>query len=345
MANVNQPLLSVLSGQRTTPPPLWMMRQAGRYLPEYRALRKQAGSFLDLCFTPRLAAAVTLQPIERFDFDAAIVFSDILVIPHALGQKLWFEEGAGPRLEPLAEKDIPTLDRENVTARLDAVMETLERVRAQLPSHKSLVGFCGAPWTVATYMIAGQGTSDQMPARQFAQVNPAGFSALIDCLVEASIDYLVGQFNAGADAVQIFDTWAGILAGEEFERWCVAPTARIVAGVRQHIANAPIIGFPRGAGRRVVDYVERTGVSGVGLDWIIDRQWVAQTMPGPIALQGNLDPATLVAGGQVLRRSVAAIGDDFADRAHIFNLGHGIVPQTPIAHVEALVRYVREIGS
>ncbi len=342
MTTVDKPLLRVLTGDVVSPAPLWLMRQAGRYLPEYRETRQQAGSFLDLCFTPKLASKVTLQPIERFDFDAAIIFSDILVVPYALGQKLWFEDGVGPRLEPLVEEDLGRFDLHGVVQHLKPVMETVARVRERLHAGKSVIGFCGAPWTVATYMVAGRGTTDQMPARQLALQNPALFSQLIDILVQASIDYLVAQLRAGADVVQIFDTWAGILDGEAFTRWCVEPTARIVAQVRAQVPGAPIIGFPRGVGMRIADYCRETGVDGVGVDWMNDRHYVSQAVGLDTALQGNLDPAVLVAGGEALRRQVEAIKREFAARPHIFNLGHGIVPQTPIAHVEALVRYVRE---
>ena len=319
-----------------------MMRQAGRYLPEYRAVREKAGSFLDLCFTPELATEVTLQPIRRFNLDAAILFSDILVVPHALGQTVTFVTGEGPRLTP-------AIDGDNVAAfakRLDLstlapVFETIRRVRPALPAHVALLGFCGAPWTVATYMVAGQGTPDQGPARLMAYRDPAGFARLIDALTDASIDYLVGQLKSGVDAVQVFDTWAGILPPEEFERWCVEPMRRIVAGVRSSVPGGKIIGFPRGAGASLLRYVERVEVDAVGLDWTIDRDFARREIQSRVAVQGNLDPIALLAGGEALDRAVDAVLAAFAEGPFIFNLGHGILPETPVAHVEQMLRRVR----
>ena len=265
---VTKPFLDVLSGRKKIVPPIWMMRQAGRYLPEYRELRAKAGSFLDLCFTPDYAAEVTLQPIRRFAFDAAIIFSDILVIPHALGRSVRFEAGEGPRLDPLdTPEKIATLASGADFTKLEPVFEALRRVRRKLDDKTALIGFCGAPWTVATYMVAGQGTPDQAPARMLAYRHPDAFQKIVDTLVESSIPYLVGQLKAGADAVQIFDTWAGVLPPREFLRWSIEPTRRIVEGVRQQIADAKIIGFPRGAGALLPDYVETTGVDGVSIDW------------------------------------------------------------------------------
>ncbi len=319
-----------------------MMRQAGRYLPEYRAVREKAGSFLDLCFTPELATEVTLQPIRRFNLDAAILFSDILVVPHALGQTVSFVTGEGPRLTP-------AIDGDNVAAfakRLDLstlapVFETIRRVKPALPAHVALLGFCGAPWTVATYMVAGQGTPDQGPARLMAYRDPAGFARLIDALTDASIDYLVAQFKSGVDAVQVFDTWAGILPLEEFERWCVEPMRRIVAGVRSSVPGGKIIGFPRGAGASLLRYVERVQVDAVGLDWSIDRDFARREIQSRVAVQGNLDPIALLAGGEALDRAVDAVLAAFAEGPFIFNLGHGILPETPVAHVEQMLRRVR----
>lgn len=318
------------------------MRQAGRYLPEYRAVREKAGSFLDLCFTPELATEVTLQPIRRFNLDAAILFSDILVVPHALGQTVSFVTGEGPRLTP-------AIDGDNVAAfakRLDLstlapVFETIRRVKPALPAHVALLGFCGAPWTVATYMVAGQGTPDQGPARLMAYRDPAGFARLIDALTDASIDYLVGQLKSGVDAVQVFDTWAGILPPEEFERWCVEPMRRIVAGVRSSVPGGKIIGFPRGAGASLLRYVERVEVDAVGLDWSIDRDFARREIQSRVAVQGNLDPIALLAGGEALDRAVDAVLAAFAEGPFIFNLGHGILPETPVAHVEQMLRRVR----
>jgi uroporphyrinogen decarboxylase len=339
---VNKPLLEVLGGVRQSPPPIWLMRQAGRYLPEYRALRAKAGDFLNLIFTPEYAVEVTLQPVRRFGFDAAILFSDILVIPHALGQPVRFAAGEGPRLEPLAGPEgVKRLAGEVDQNVLGPIYETVRTVKAKLPGTTALLGFCGAPWTVASYMIAGQGTPDQAPARLFAYREPAAFATLISLLVEASSAYLVRQLQAGADAVQIFDTWAGVLAPEEFTRWCVEPTAQIVAKVRAQVPGAKVIGFPRGAGTLLARYVETIPVDGVGLDWTVDRGFVRERIQSRVAVQGNLDPLVLVAGGDALDRAVDAVLEAFAGGPFIFNLGHGIVPETPIAHVEQMLRRIR----
>jgi uroporphyrinogen decarboxylase len=339
---VNKSFLKVLGGIPQNPPPVWLMRQAGRYLPEYRALREKAGDFLNLIFTPEHAVEVTLQPVRRFGFDAAILFSDILVIPHALGQSVRFAAGEGPRLEPLvggeAVKRLAGEVDQNVLA---PVYETVRLVKAKLDAGTALLGFCGAPWTVASYMIAGQGTPDQAPARLFAYREPAAFGALIDILVEASAAYLVRQLQAGADAVQIFDTWAGVLPPEEFARWSIEPTRRIVAKVRAQIPAAKVIGFPRGAGTLLARYVEEIPVNAVGLDWTVDRGFVRKRVQNRVAVQGNLDPLVLVAGGVGLDRGVAAVLDAFAGGPFIFNLGHGIVPETPIAHVETMLKRIR----
>jgi uroporphyrinogen decarboxylase len=314
------------------------MRQAGRYLPEYRALRERTPSFLDMCFTPTLAAEVTLQPVRRFRFDAAILFSDILVVPLALGQSVTFEAGDGPRLDTDALRHLR--DRAD-HGKLEPIYETIGRVKEELLSEVALLGFCGAPWTVATYMVAGRGTPDQAPARTFAYEDPHGFGRLIDRLVEASSEYLVRQFRAGVDAVQIFDTWAGTLPPAEFVRWCVDPVARIVNAVRAVVPGASIIGFPRGAGTSLPVYVTRTGVTAVGLDWMIDPAFAcAQVRPG-VALQGNLDPLVLRAGGAALDAAVDTVMAAFAGRPFIFNLGHGILPDTPIPHVERMLARVR----
>jgi uroporphyrinogen decarboxylase len=335
-------LLAVLSGQTTNPPPVWMMRQAGRYLPEYRELREKAGGFLDLCFTPDLAAEVTLQPIRRFGFDAAILFSDILVVPHALGQTVTFAAGEGPVLSPLmGPNEISLLGRDVDPVALWPVFETIRRVRQELAPEVALLGFCGAPWTVATYMVAGRGTPDQAPARLLAYRNPDAFADLIDILVEASSEYLVGQFQAGVDAVQIFDTWAGVLGGGEFDRWCIEPTRRIVANVRSRVPGAWIIGFPRGAGTSLARYVEQVAVDAVGLDWMIDRAFARDTIQSRRPVQGNLDPLVLLAGGAALDRAVDDVLAAFSAKPFIFNLGHGILPETPIAHVEQMLARVR----
>jgi uroporphyrinogen decarboxylase len=332
----------VLGGAHKPVPPVWMMRQAGRYLPEYRAIRAQVPNFLDLCFTPELAAEVTLQPIRRFGLDAAILFSDILVIPHALGQNVTFRVGEGPLLTPnMGAAEIAELSGKVDMSRLEPVFVTIKRVRALLDRHVALLGFCGAPWTVATYMVAGQGTPDQAPARLLAYRNEAAFSHLIDILIEASSEYLVEQFAAGVDAVQIFDTWAGVLAGEDFDRWCIEPVRRIVANVRRRVPGAKIIGFPRGAGTSLPRYVDRVAVDAVGLDWMIDRTFARERIQSRRPVQGNLDPLVLLAGGSALDRAVDAVMEAFAAGPFIFNLGHGILPETPVAHVEQMLARVR----
>jgi uroporphyrinogen decarboxylase len=337
-----KPLLDVLSGHRRTPPPVWMMRQAGRYLPEYRELRARAGSFLDLCYSPQMAAEATLQPIRRFGFDAAIIFSDILVVPHALGREVRFEAGEGPRLEPLTAAEIGGLRTDLDLAALAPVYEALRLTREQLDPAVTLIGFCGAPWTVATYMVAGRGTPDQAPARLLAYREPAAFSRLIDILVAASSRHLVEQLKAGADAVQIFDTWAGILPPAEFARWCVEPAQRIVAQIRAQVPGAKVIGFPRGAGGSLACYVDQVPVDGVSIDWTAEPRFIRERVQSRVAVQGNLDPLALVAGGAALDRAVEDVLANFAAGRLIFNLGHGILPETPIAHVEQMLRRVRQ---
>ncbi len=342
---VQKPLRDVLDGKRQAMPPVWMMRQAGRYLPEYRALREKAGRFLKLCFTPEWAAEVTLQPVRRFGFDAAILFSDILVIPHALGRELRFVEGEGPRLDPVVDgAAVARLPQRADAARLAPVYETVARVKAQLPPQTTLIGFCGAPWTVATYMIAGQGTPDQAPARLFAYREPEAFAKLIDILVESSVDYLAAQLEAGADAVQIFDTWAGVLPPDQFETWCITPTQEIVARLRVKQPGAKIIGFPRGAGTMTRLYAQATGVNALGLDWTVDLSFARDTLQALLPVQGNLDPLVLRAGGAALDNSIDMIMSMLARGPFIFNLGHGILPDTPIAHVERMLARVRRGG-
>ena len=339
---MHKAILDVLNHQPRSPPPIWLMRQAGRYLPEYRALREKAGDFLTLCFTPDLAAEVTLQPVRRFGFDAAILFSDILVIPHALGQAVRFAVGEGPQLDPIADRQaLMRLRLELDHGVLAPVYETIRRVKASLAPDVALLGFCGAPWTVASYMIAGHGTPDQQPARMFAYGDPEAFAGLIDKLVDASAAYLVRQLQAGVDAVQIFDTWAGVLPAEEFARWCIGPAQRIVAKVRSQVPDAKVIGFPRGAGAGLLRYVEDVPVDAVGLDWMADPAFVRDQIQWRVPVQGNLDPLALLAGGSALHRGVDNILAAFSERPFIFNLGHGILPQTPIAHVEQMIARVR----
>jgi uroporphyrinogen decarboxylase len=319
-----------------------MMRQAGRYLPEYRELRAKAGGFLDLCFTPEYAAEVTLQPIRRFNFDAAIIFSDILVVPYALGRAVWFEAGEGPRLEPLDTPDkVATLASAADFNKLEPVYAALRRVRSELDSHIALIGFCGAPWTVATYMVAGHGTPDQAPARMMAYRHPEAFARIIDTLVANSIQYLLDQLKAGADTVQIFDTWAGVLPPREFERWSIEPARRIVEGVRKVVPDAKIIGFPRGAGALLPAYVGATGVDAVSIDWAAEPSFVREKVQNRVAIQGNLDPLVLIAGGAALDRAVDDVLANYAGGRLIFNLGHGIQQETPIAHVEQMLKRVR----
>lgn len=333
-------LLKVLNGETFDIPPIWLMRQAGRYLPEYRETRKEAGSFLDLCYNPELAVEVTLQPIRRFGFDASILFSDILVIPHALGRNLDFREGEGPVLDPITADEILRINTDGFLEHLAPVFETVGRLREELPNETTLIGFCGAPWTVATYMVAGRGTSDQAPARLFAHQDPVHFQKLIDVLVESSVKYLIEQLKSGADCVQIFDSWAGILGGDQFERWCVKPVAKIVAGVRAEIPDAKIIGFPKGAGAQNFGYREKTGIDCLGLDWAVPFDQAKQ-LQSEGAIQGLLDPLRVIAGGKALEEGVDQIMENLSGGPLVFNLGHGITPQAPIEHVEQLIARVR----
>jgi len=338
----SQGLVRVLQGQALSPPPIWLMRQAGRYLPEYRAVREKAGSFLDLCYTPALAAEVTLQPVRRFGFDAAILFSDILVVPDALGQRVAFVEGEGPLLDPVScACHLVRLDRGGTAAKFAPVFDTVARVRQDLPRETALIGFCGAPWTVATYMVAGKGSADQAEARLWAYRDRTGFGSLIDILTEASIAYLDGQVRAGADVLQIFDSWAGSLPEAEFDAWVVAPTKRIVTELKARHPRVPIIGFPRGAGTNASRYVSATGVEGIGCDTAMPLEAMRALADRGVAVQGNLDPLLLVAGGSGLKARVGEMLKAMAGVPFIFNLGHGIVPQTPpenVAHLVALVR-------
>ncbi len=336
------PLLRALAGQTNAPPPIWLMRQAGRYLPEYREVRSRVSSFLDLCRTPELAAEVTLQPLRRFDLDAAIVFSDILIVPFALGQKVEFVEGEGPRLEPVKDaKALSGLNRGSAAKALAPVYETIERVRAELPKTVPVIGFCGAPWTVATYMVEGGGSKDQAEARLWAYREQANFQRLIDLLVDTSADYLLGQVDAGASALQIFDSWAGSLPEDEFARWCIAPTRRLVEQVKAKVPNIPVIGFPRGSGPLAERYARETGIDAIGCDTSQPIEWIRDRLQSLVPVQGNLDPLLLVAGGPQLDRRVASILTALGSGPFIFNLGHGIQPETPIENVERLLRLVK----
>ena len=337
-----QRLLQVFGGEALSPPPLWLMRQAGRYLPEYRETRQKAGGFLDLCYNPALAAEVTLQPIRRYGFDAAILFADILLVPDALGQRVRFVEKEGPRLDPIRTgHDVAQLREKNAHAKYAIVAETVARLRQDLAKDTALIGFCGAPWTVATYMIAGQGSTDQADARLLAYRDPATFAALIALLVRSSIDYLCLQIEAGAGVIQIFDSWAGSLPDDQFEAWVIGPTRQIVDAVKARFPGVPIIGFPRGAGVRAFSYVERTGVDGIGCDTAMPLEVIRKTLSGKTVVQGNLDPLLLVAGGSALDRRVDEIIGMLGCNPFIFNLGHGIVPETPPDNVARLVARVR----
>lgn len=339
-----KPFIDVLMGRRQWPPPVWLMRQAGRYLPEYQEVRRKAGSFLDLCYSPELAAQVTLQPIERFDFDAAILFADILLVADGLGQTVRFEEGVGPILEPpLTEKDLAGLDPQAARARLQPILETVALVRARLAPDKALIGFCGAPWTVATYMAAGGTPGEHEAARLWAygaRGRRQGFQQLIDLLVEVSSDYLLGQIEAGVDAVQIFDSWAGVLPASEFRQWVIEPTTRLVKKIRARAPNVPIIGFPRAAGLGYLDYVRETGVDAVSVDTSAPLDLVRQ-LQDMVPVQGNLDPMALLAGGKALADGVDNLAATLGGKPFIFNLGHGVHRLTPPEHVGALVDRLR----
>lgn len=337
---VEKSVMRVLEGESVYPPPIWMMRQAGRYLPEYRELRRTSGTFLDLCYTPELACEVTLQPIRRFGFDAAILFSDILVVPHALGRDLRFSEGHGPLLTPISVDDINAIDSSLFHVNLKPVYEAVHLVRSRLDVDKTLLGFCGAPWTVATYMIAGKGTPDQAPARLFAYRHPEAFDKLLGLLADCSADYLIRQLQSGADAVQIFDSWSGVLDEAMFERACVQPVARMVARVRSVVPQAKIFGFPKGCGGLLRGYRAKTGVDAVGLDWAMP-EWLAQEIQQSGPVQGNLDPLRVVAGGDALESGVADVLRVLGNGPFIFNLGHGITPEAPLEHVARLVELVR----
>lgn len=335
-----KPMLAVLGGQRVNPPPLWMMRQAGRYLPEYRQLREHKGSFLELVYDSDAAADVTLQPLRRFDLDAAILFSDILIVPFAIGQNLTFIGGEGPRLTPpLANVDLDSLTP--FLTRLEPVFETVRKVKAKLPPGKALIGFAGSPWTVATYMVAGQGSRDQSESRRLAYADPGRFGAIVKRIETVTFNYLAQQIEAGVDAVQLFDSWSGSLAPSQFEQWVISPTARLVERLRSDYPDIPIIGFPKGAGGKLRAYAAETQVSCLGLDETVDPHWAARELPDGLAVQGNIDPLALLAGGEELDQSVRRVIDAFRDRPHIVNLGHGILPDTPLRHVEQLLALVK----
>ncbi|MBP2278780.1 MULTISPECIES: uroporphyrinogen decarboxylase [Sphingomonas] len=340
---MKKPLLATLLGERQPTPPVWLMRQAGRYLPEYRALRAEKGGFLALVNDSPAAAEVTIQPIRRFGFDGAILFSDILMVPSALGQDLTFGVGEGPALTP------PLLDHalqglQAVPERLEPVYETVRQVAAALPPQTTFLGFAGSPWTVATYMVAGHGSRDQGETRRFAYGDPAAFEEIVAAIATCTIEYLSKQIEAGVEAVQLFDSWAGSLSPAQFERWVIAPNAAIVSALHDRHPGVPVIGFPKGAGEKLPAYVRETGVDAVGLDETIDPEWAAASLPKDLPVQGNLDPLVLIAGGAAMEQAAARILAAFADRPHVFNLGHGILQDTPIAHVEQLLAFVRSAG-
>jgi uroporphyrinogen decarboxylase len=337
---VTKPLLATLHGQRQARPPVWLMRQAGRYLPEYRALRAEKGGFLALATDPVAAAEVTVQPIRRFGFDGAILFSDILMVPWALGQDLTFGAGEGPRLAPaLADHALAALDR--VPARLDPVYATVARVAGMLPADTTFLGFAGSPWTVATYMVAGQGSRDQEATRRYAYADPAAFGVIVGAIVAMTIEYLSAQIAAGVEAVQLFDSWAGSLSPEQFDRWVIAPNRAIVEGVRARHPGTPIIGFPKGAGGKLPAYAAGVAPDAIGLDETVDPAWAHAVLPAGMPVQGNLDPLALLTGGEALDRGIDRVLAAFGERPHVFNLGHGIGQHTPIAHVERLLARVR----
>ncbi|WP_394691384.1 uroporphyrinogen decarboxylase [Hoeflea sp.] len=344
MTNIgDRKVMKVLAGETVFPPPVWLMRQAGRYLPEYRETRAKAKGFLNLCYTPDLAVEVTLQPIRRYGFDAAILFSDILVIPDALDRNVHFVEGEGPKMDPIAAEAIAGLDASGMHDHLAPVYETVRRLRAELPLETTLLGFCGAPWTVATYMIAGHGTPDQAPARLFAMRHPKEFKALIDTLTEISTDYLIAQIDAGADAVQIFDSWAGVLSEVDFQRYSVQPVKRMVERINKERPGVPVIGFAKGAGALLENYREETGVNCVGLDWTVPASLARRIQKGG-AVQGNLDPLRVIAGGSALDEGVDLVLETLGDGPLIFNLGHGITPQADPENVTRLLNRIRSVG-
>jgi uroporphyrinogen decarboxylase len=341
MISSNNSFLRVLAGERIDPPPVWFMRQAGRYLDEYRATRTEAGSFLDLVYDPVRAAEVTLQPIRRFGFDAAILFSDILVVPQALGQKLWFEDGEGPRLAPpLAQAELKTLSANPDV--LTPIYQTIRLLCQALPADVPLIGFAGSPWTVATYMATGRGSKDQAVARRMAYGEPQRFAELIAAITDMTIHYLDNQVKAGAQAVQLFDSWCGVLAPAPFQRWVIEPTARIVAALKNIHPHVPIIGFPRGAGAKIIEYARETHVDALGLDETMDPRWAHANLPPDLPVQGNLDAVALLTGGAALDDAIDSIVMAFAGRPHIFNLGHGITPDVPVAHIHAAIARLRK---
>lgn len=341
MPFMNSNFNNVLQGQVTESIPIWLMRQAGRYLPEYREVRANAGDFLNLCYTPNLASEVTLQPIDRYGFDAAIIFSDILVVPHALGQKVWFEAGEGPKLSPIKSlSDLPDFNRDTFLEFLNPVFEALNLTRSKLSNDKSLIGFSGAPWTLACYMINGQGSRDYQNVRLFARENPTKFKEILDVLVEAISIYLVKKIEAGADVLQIFDSWSGVLSPDEFNLYCIEPTKIIIENVKKSYPNVPIIGFPRGAGFNYYPYIEKTGIKAVSCDQTIPLTEI-QNMQKQICVQGNLDNLLLLNGGKLMVEEAEKICRELGQHPFIFNLGHGVIKETNPDNVALLVETVK----
>ncbi len=342
MDSAGKPILKALHGESSRRVPFWLMRQAGRYLPEYRALRERAGGFLDLCYTPELAAEATLQPIRRFGMDAAILFSDILLVPQAMGQKLWFTSGEGPALEPIRSLEQATaLQADNVVDRLEPVYRAAALVAGRLPPQVALIGFAGAPWTVATYMVEGGSSRDFSRIKEWIGEDPAGFSVLIDRLVAATSAHLIAQIAAGVEVVQLFDTWAGIVPDADFGRLVIEPTRRIVEAVRQRYPDVPVIGFPRGIGARYSAYFKETGVTALSIDASVPPERAAMTLQPLGAVQGNLDPRILVKGGEALRSATETILAALGHGPFVFNLGHGVTPETPLDHVADLAALIR----
>lgn len=341
MADAKKPFLAALAGETVSPPPMWLMRQAGRYLPEYRAVRAEQPDFIAFCLNPEAAAEVTLQPIRRFGFDAAIVFADILLIPYGLGQKVWFEKGEGPKLDPITLDGLDQLSIERARDVLQPVSETLRLVKAGLPDSCALIGFAGSPWTVATYMIEGGGSKDRFGARALAWSDPERFDALMDLLADATAGYLIDQAGAGADALKLFDSWADSLPDPLFDRVVIRPTKRIVDTLRAAGISQPVIGFPRGAGPQAVRYAEQTGVTALAVDHGMDTGWASQALPKTLPVQGQLDPAVLRAGGEQLDQEVDRLLSAWGGRPYVFNLGHGIHLETPAENVTRLVDRVR----
>lgn len=338
-------LLKVLKGERADPPPVWLMRQAGRYLPEYRATREKAGGFLDLCYTPELAAEVTLQPIRRFGFDAAILFADILLVPQALGAELWFETGEGPRLSTVTSpSDFAALSyKDAIHDKLSPIYQTVQILKEALPTETTLIGFAGAPWTVATYMIAGRGTPDKGPAHALKAADRVLFTKLIDLLTEATVEYLSAQIEAGAEVIKLFDSWAGSLKGADFDDFAIAPARSIITALKKRHPNVPIIAFPREAGERYKGFAQATGADCVALDNSVDAAWAAEHVQSQGPVQGNLDPRLMVTGGEALTAEARRIVETFRNGPHIFNLGHGITPDADPDNVTRLIEAIRQM--